>query len=146
MNKSIYQILREFQNFADKHISINQFYAGSKKQAVSNNWDYPLMFVEILPSPIHDGEAVPTFNIYFWDFPATNNEEDYRKKISRTYTFVYDFMTYFNKNEETFGFMLQNDTTPSPEGFALDDGVIGWRTQFSAQVKAAQNENLLPME
>lgn len=144
MEKSLQQITNAFSNFADIHKGISQFYPAILEQKITaRGWKYPLMISTIGVSSVNNGEIRYNMNIYFFDMPAT--EEEHVKKLSNTFKLCEDFITYFNKNHQDFGFQLVDNVSATPAKASFEDGVIGWNMPIIVQTRSSQNESELPI-
>lgn len=142
MNKSIKQIVKSFSDFADIHKNISQYATQIVQQNRAANWKYPLMFTTLGSTTIQNGELRISMDVYFVD---KGDEEDYVNKTSNMLKLAEDFMTYFSKNEQTFGFYLDDTATAEPIILAFEDSLIGYRLPIVVQVKSSENENELPL-
>jgi len=144
MQKSIKNIINSFEKFAQDHKVIGQFISEPIYRNSARDLVYPLMIVEIGNSDINNGEIRIHMNSYFFDWPSPD-EIRYVDSLSTTLVLAEDFITYFNKNEASLGFMLSDGVTAEPAEAAFEDGVIGWKVPFIVQTKSPENENLIPL-
>ena len=135
--------MASFENFAKAHLEIAEFYSSPIQKAASSNYLYPLMLATIKSAVIENGQIRIEMDIYFFDLPSRDNE--YANKMGSTLVLAEDFVTYFNKNEQTHGFYLIDGIICEPVYAAFEDGVIGWRVPAVIQVKSKENENILPI-
>ena len=142
MEKSLAQIIKAFQAFQTSYIGIAQFATQLPQKNTANNWKYPLMFVALGSSTIEPGQLRTNMDVYFLD---KGDDEDYLKQLSKCQKLFEDFMTYFNKNEETFGFYFEDSAVAEPVAMAFDDKVIGWKLPIVVQTKSSENETLVPI-
>jgi len=143
MNKTLSQIITGFGAFATNHLEIAEFYASPIQKATSSNYLYPLMLTTVKSAVIENGQIRIEMDVFFFDLPSRDTE--YIEKLSKTLVLAEDFITYFNKNEQTHGFYLIDGVISEPVYAAFEDGVVGWRVPAVIQVKSAENENILPI-
>lgn len=142
MEKSLQQIINAFETFSNTYLGIEQFATQIPSQNIAKAWKYPLMFITVGTSVIEPGQVRINMDVYFIDM---GDETEYIKQLSKCLKLCEDFMTYFNKNEQTFGFYLSDTFNPEPIVMAFDDRVIGWKMPITVQTKSSENENLLPL-
>jgi len=143
MNKSIKQIINSIESFATAHKNIAQFTANPIERNTAKAWLYPLFFLSINNATIENGQVRINITCYFLEY--VGDEKDYVKKLSETLKLAEDFNTYFNKNEQDFGFYMEDSATAEAVVLDFDDRVFGWKVPYVIQTKSSQNENLIPL-
>jgi hypothetical protein len=142
MEKSLAQIISAFSTYCANYKGIEQFKSQIPQKNTANNWKYPLMFVTVGTSVIEPGQLRTSIDCYFLD---RGDDDDYIKHLSKCQKLYEDFMTYFNKNEQSFGFYFEDTVTAEPVVMAWDDKVLGWKLPIVVQTKSSENERLLPI-
>jgi hypothetical protein len=142
MEKSIKQITKSFETFATAHKNIAQYTNMMSAENTAKNWLYPLMFVAQQPATLQNGEILITMDCYFLD---QGDEEDYVNKTSSMLKLCEDFLTYFSKNEQTYGFYLDDTAIAEPVIMAFEDSLIGYKMPITVKVKSSQNEYKVPV-
>ena len=141
MEKSIKQILTSIETFSSSHKGIASFSTNPIQKNIAKGSLYPMLFVEIGTATIEPGQIRLNLNCYFLTIPS--KEGDYVKGLSDMLRLSEDFMTYFNKNEETHGFYLSDTATAEPVQMAFDDLAIGFKLPIVVQTKSSENEALI---
>jgi hypothetical protein len=142
MEKSIKQIVKQIELFADAHKGIAQYTTQLSTSNTSKGWLYPLMFTALGTATIENGQIRINMDCYFLD---QGEETDYVNKLSITLKLAEDFMTYFCKNEQAYGFYMEDSATAEPIVMAFEDQLIGYKLPIVIQVKSSANETLVPV-
>lgn len=147
MRKSLSNIISQFRTFATSHYEIKSFQIKPLDKPLADNNLYPMMHIDIANLKItpEPGQVKITFPTYFLDICNINNENDLISKMSTTLLMCLDFHTYFNTNEDAFGFYMENVNDISPVITGTEDLCIGQNINVTVKVRYDRNELTIPI-
>lgn len=144
MRKTLTQIVKEFQTFANNHKVIKQFEANPISDFTANNYLYPLLWLEVGNVQYAQGEARLSMSFYIVD-RLLSDETNLMKVLSDSLMICDDLDAYFNEYEEDFGFYFSQDAPLSPIVYDFDDKVGGYKMDITVQVARGRNKNDIPI-
>jgi hypothetical protein len=139
MERSIKQITKAFETFATSHKIIKDFKSNIIQKNIAKDWIYPLMYTNVGNARLENGQIQLSMDIYFIDLPG--NEDSYTQKLSDMLRVSEDFYTYFNHNEQSFGFYFNDIVNAEPIVLQFEDTVIGYKLPIIIQIKMLNDEN-----
>lgn len=143
MEKSIKQLNKAFETFSTSHKILTDYKSNVIQKLVAQNWKYPLMYTVVGNARFENGQIQLSIDVYFIDMPGT--ETDYTQKLSDMLRVAEDFYTYFNHNEQTFGFYLNDVVNAEPVILKFEDVVIGYKMPIIVQIKMQNDEQNIPI-
>ena len=145
MKKTINQLVKEFNRFADSHKIIKSFNAKPITQLMAKNLQYPIMWMSFEGAEFDAGEIVVNSNVYFLDRLAKDNS-NLIQLLSDNLQLANDFYTLYNDNELKYDFFFDNVANAEPIVFEYDDVLCGWMMPIRISITNDRNEANVPID
>jgi len=143
MNVTFNQIITEFNNFATKHKGISSFESKLLTEFTANNYTFPLMWVQTDSIKFKDDQVLFDFKVTF--VSLLRNKDNENKILSDTLKLCSDFFSYYNDDEELYGFLMSDEAPAKQVLYKFDDSVIGNEILVTIEVKNERDSNQVPI-
>lgn len=155
METTYNQVITKIEKFANNHLQINQF-INDHPLAVNQSEDVHFPAFALYPASSSIDRNKMTLNIkaFFIDI-LDNDKSNERDVLSDTLQIGNDFIQYFARNEDEWGFYI-DETTVSMEPFSenfesnedtnIEDNVAGWYFDVNIVIGNVMNNCNLPFD
>ena len=122
------EIVDQFQQACDEHLSISSFDSGTLDylDASAVNRIYPFVYLRPLSAVLVDKQRTLGVELYVLDQPKIKSQSNI-DVVSNTEMYLYDIMAWFNfgpaERQQTYDVQLAN---AAPVNEAFQDRVYGW--------------------
>jgi len=122
------EIVEDFQQACDEHLSISSFDSGTLDylDASAVNRIYPFVYLRPLSATLVDKERTLGVELYVLDQPKIKSQSNI-DVVSNTEMYLYDIMAWFNfgpaQRQQVYDVQLAN---AAPVNEAFQDRVYGW--------------------
>ena len=124
--KTVNNIVTSLEDFVKRHQQLRSFFSGDTWDFQAKTNIYPALCAVIMPSEVHYGKQVISYNIFIADI-CNKDKSNVDEIWSDTMQIFSDLYAEFRDNYDTYGFYLEDDNlslTPWNEDF--DDILAGW--------------------
>ncbi len=122
------EIVEDFQQACDEHLSISSFDSGTLDylDASAVNRIYPFVYLRPLSATLVDKQRTLGVELYVLDQPKIKSQSNI-DVVSNTEMYLYDIMAWFNfgpaQRQQVYDVQLAN---AAPVNEAFQDRVYGW--------------------
>ena len=122
------EIVEDFQQACDEHLSISSFDSGTLDylDASAVNRIYPFVYLRPLSAVLADKQRTLGVELYVLDQPKIKSQSNI-DVVSNTEMYLYDLMAWFNfgpaQRQQVYDVQLAN---AAPVNEAFQDRVYGW--------------------
>ena len=122
------EIVEDFQQACDEHLSISSFDSGTLDylDASAVNRIYPFVYLRPLSAVLADKQRTLGVELYVLDQPKIKSQSNI-DVVSNTEMYLYDLMAWFNfgpaERQQVYDVQLAN---AAPVNEAFQDRVYGW--------------------
>ena len=122
------EIVEDFQQACDEHLSISSFDSGTLDylDASAVNRIYPFVYLRPLSATLVDKQRTLGVELYVLDQPKIKSQSNI-DVVSNTEMYLYDLMAWFNfgpaQRQQVYDVQLAN---AAPVNEAFQDRVYGW--------------------
>jgi hypothetical protein len=140
MKITLKHIYNTLEAFTTSHGYLNSFH---KKNELSNDLEYPLMWAQTDQLDLRSGEL--SFTIIVMILDRLNDDSEELQILSETAMCMEDLITILNDNIDQFSFNVDTTATAKPIIDYQGDKVAGWRMPLKCKIQSTLNELKVPM-